>query len=99
MIRSQRYFFVYILSNFKRNVLYTGITSNLLRRVWEHKEVVVEGFTNYYQVHDLLYFETYDDPQTAIAREKQIKKWSRRKKNVLIAKQNPTLKDLYPTLV
>jgi len=59
----------------------------------------VEGFTNDYQVHDLLYFETYDDPKTAIAREKQIKNWTRRKKNILIAKQNPTLKDLYPTLV
>jgi len=99
MKREQRYFFVYILSNFKRNVLYTGVTSNLLRRVWEHKEGIVEGFTNDYQVHDLLYFETFDDPKTAIAREKQIKNWTRRKKNVLIAKQNPTLKDLYSTLV
>lgn len=99
MILSQRYFFVYILSNFKRNVFYTGVTSNLLRRVWEHKEGIVDGFTNDYQVHDLLYFETYDDPKIAIAREKQIKNWNRRKKNVLIAKQNPTLKDLYPTLV
>lgn len=99
MIRRQRYFFVYILSNFKRNVLYTGVTSNLLRRVWEHKEGIVEGFTDDYQVHDLLYFEMYDDPKTAIAREKQIKNWNRRKKNVLIAKQNPTLKDLYSTLV
>ncbi len=99
MIRRHRYFFVYILSNFKRNVLYTGVTSNLLRRVWEHKEGIVEGFTNDYQVHDLLYFETYDDPKTAIAREKQIKNWTRKKKNVLITKQNPTLKDLYLTLV
>src|SRR3989338_10875087 len=83
MIRRQRCFFVYVLSNFKRNVLYIGVTSNLLRRVWEHKEGIVEGFTNDYQVHDLLYFETYDDPQTAIAREKRIKNWTRRKKNVI----------------
>ena len=87
------------MSNRKRNVLYIGITGNLTKRVYEHKEGIYEGFTAIYKVKDLLYYESYDDPNTAIAREKQLKNWSRRKKNALIAKTNPTLKDLYPTLI
>lgn len=99
MTSGNKRYFVYILSNFKRNVLYVGVTNNLIRRVYEHKENMIDGFTKDYQVHDLLYFEEYGDPKTTIAREKQIKNWTRRKKNALIAKQNPTLKDLYKTLI
>ena len=99
MSKRQRYFFVYILSNYKRNVLYIGITGNLIKRVWEHKKELVEGFSKKYHVHDLVYFDVSDDPQTAVQREKQLKKWSRKKKNALIAKLNPTLKDLYPTII
>ena len=99
MASGNKRYFVYILSNFKRTVVYVGITNNLIRRVYEHKENMVDGFTKDYQVHDLLYFEDYEDPKIAIAREKQIKNWTRRKKNALIASQNPTLKDLYKSLI
>ncbi|MFH1601501.1 MAG: GIY-YIG nuclease family protein [Candidatus Shapirobacteria bacterium] len=91
----QKQFFVYILSNFKRNVLCIGVTSNLRKRVWEHRQDLVQGFTKKYQVHDLLYYEVFTDSMLAIAREKQLKKWNRRKKNALIATTNPKLKDLY----
>ena len=95
----QRYFFVYMMSNRKRNVLYTGITGNLIKRVYEHKQGLYGGFTAEYNVSDLLYYEVYEDPKYAIEREKQLKRWTRKKKNALIAKINPTLKDLYPTLI
>ena len=98
-VNSRNQFYVYILSNHKRNVLYIGVTGNLIKRVYEHKKELVEGFTEQYKVHDLLYYETYDFVIEAIAREKQLKNWSRRKKNVLIAKSNSTLKDLYPSLL
>lgn len=96
---SSVHFFVYILMNHKRNVVYIGITRNLIKRVWEHKNDLISGFTKTYRVHDLIYYEVFADPTAAIAREKQLKKWTRKKKNALIAKMNPTLKDLYPTLV
>jgi putative endonuclease len=92
-------FYVYILSNHKRTVLYIGVTNNLVKRVGEHRQDLVEGFTKTYRVHDLIYFETYKDSLTAIEREKQIKNWTRRKKNALISLLNPTLKDLYPEIV
>ena len=91
-------YFIYMMSNRKRKVLYTGVTSSLLRRVWEHKNEVVKGFTKKYKVHDLVYYEKFDNPEAAIAREKQIKSWSRRSKNKLIASTNPNLLDLYDTL-
>lgn len=96
---SEKQFYVYILSNYKRNVLYTGVTSNLPKRTYEHKNGVIEGFTKDYKVHDLIYYETYENAESAIEREKQLKRWSRIKKNTLIAKANPSLKDLYPTIV
>jgi len=98
-MRKERYFFVYIMSNFKRNVLYIGITNNLAKRAWEHKNNLVEGFTMKYQVHDLIYYEVFENPQIAIEREKQLKKWGRKKKNALIAKLNPELEDLYSSIV
>ena len=88
-----------MLSNYKRNVLYIGVTGNLVKRIWEHKEELVEGFTKKYHIHDLVYFEFFDNPESAIKREKQLKKWSRKKKNTLVAKLNPTLKDLYFTII
>lgn len=87
------------MSNFKRNVLYVGVTNNLQKRVWQHKQNLVKGFTQRYQVHDLIYYETFSDPNSAIEREKQIKSWSRKKKDGLIKKSNPELKDLYPEIV
>lgn len=87
------------MSNYRRTVLYTGVTSNLIKRVYEHKEEVVESFTKEYHLHDLMYYEVYEDPDTALEREKQIKRWSRKKKDRLIMKFNPELKDLYSSLV
>jgi len=68
---------VYILSNQRNRTLYTGVTSNLLKRIWEHKNHLIEGFTKKYHVHQLVYFEIHGDMRTAITREKQIKKWRR----------------------
>jgi len=93
-----RQYFVYILSNYLNTVLYTGITNNLCKRVWEHKQEFVPGFTKKYHLHNLIYYEQYLDPLTAIEREKQLKRWNRKKKNKLIDKMNPALKDLYPGL-
>lgn len=76
-----------------------GVTNDLKRRVWEHKQNLVKGFTQKYQVHDLVYYETFSDPTSAIEREKQIKSWSRAKKDRLIKTLNPTLKNLYPEII
>lgn len=89
-----KHFYVYILSNFTKTVLYIGVTSNIIKRVWEHKKDLVAGFTQRYQVHDLVYFETYEDPMSAIEREKQIKNYSRKKKEQIILEFNPKLEDL-----
>lgn len=94
-----RYFYVYIMSNYRRTVLYIGVTSNLIKRVCEHKEGAVESFTQEYNLHDLMYYEIYEDPNNALKREKQLKRWSRKKKDRLIMSSNPELKDLYSTLV
>lgn len=95
----QKTYYVYILSNYTRTVLYTGITNNLIRRVWEHKQNLIEGFTKKYQVHFLIYYEATENPTAAIEREKQIKSWSRSRKDKLIKSTNPTLEDLYPRLL
>lgn len=87
-------YYVYILSNWDDSVLYVGVTGNLPRRLYEHKNGLVEGFTKKYHVHKLVYFENTSDVYSAISREKQLKKWSRRKKNVLISGMNPQWKDL-----
>ncbi|PIV08549.1 excinuclease ABC subunit C [Candidatus Roizmanbacteria bacterium CG17_big_fil_post_rev_8_21_14_2_50_39_7] len=89
---------VYILSNRSNTVLYTGITNNLKRRVFEHKQKIVEGFTKKYNVDKLVYFEVYNDPQSAIEREKQIKNLLRKKKELLINKENSEWYDLYDKL-
>ena len=78
--------------------LYTGVTSNLKKRIWEHKEKVIEGFTKNYNINRLIFFEIYNDPDNAILREKQIKAGSRIKKVKLITGINPEWKDLYDKL-
>ena len=88
-------FYIYILSNKENGVLYIGITNNLEKRVWEHKEKVVKGFTNKYNVDKLVYYEIANGPTNAIAREKQLKAGSRKKKLDLISKFNPRWVDLY----
>jgi putative endonuclease len=88
-------YYVYILTNKAGTVLYTGVTNDLQRRVYEHKEKFVEGFTKRYNVTLLVYYEIFDDPTNAIAREKQIKGGSRQKKLDLIKALNPHWNDLY----
>ena len=90
----QRTYYVYILSNKRKNVLYTGITGNLQGRVYEHKDKLLEGFTSRYNVDRLVYYEEFGDVYEAIAREKQIKNWHRQWKLDLIKKRNPTFVDL-----
>ena len=85
---------VYILSNWDDSVIYIGVTGNLPRRLYEHRNGLVEGFTKKYNVHKLVYYEDTTDVYSAISREKQLKGWSRKKKNDLITKVNPEWKDL-----
>jgi len=86
-------FWVYILAS-RHRTLYTGVTGDLKRRLFEHREGITQGFTKKYNVHRLVYFEQADDPTAAITREKQIKGWARRKKLALIEERNPDWKDL-----
>ena len=92
-------YYVYILASQRNGTLYIGVTSNLIKRVYEHKNNLVGGFTQKYDVHRLVYFETTDDINNAIRREKQIKKWNRDWKIELIEKNNPDWRDLYFDLV
>ena len=89
---------VYILASKRNGTLYTGVTSDLLKRIWEHKNNFIDGFTKKYQVHLLVYFELHEDMQTAITREKQIKKWNRKWKINLIEEQNPQWDDLWDNI-
>jgi len=89
-----RRFYVYIMTNPRNTVLYSGVTNNLARRVQEHKEKLVEGFTKKYNITKLVYFETFDDPHSAIAREEQLKGGSRQKKLDLVNGANPEWRDL-----
>jgi putative endonuclease len=91
--------FVYILFSEKNGTLYTGVTSNLVKRVYEHKQKLVDGFTKKYNVDKLGYFEIYESIEQAIEREKQIKAGSRKKKIDLIEKENPSWKDLYSSII
>ena len=86
---------VYILANERRGTLYTGVTSNLLRRVWQHKSGAAESFTKRYGIHALVWYESHETMESAIAREKSIKSWQRVWKLELIEKGNPTWRDLY----
>ncbi|TAK78239.1 MAG: GIY-YIG nuclease family protein [Gammaproteobacteria bacterium] len=88
-------YYIYLLTNQHGNVLYTGVTNNLIRRVYEHKNKLQKGFTERYNVDRLVYYEAYSNIADAITREKQIKGWSRKKKNELINQLNPKWDDLY----
>jgi putative endonuclease len=89
---------VYILASKRNGTLYVGVTSNLAKRVWEHKNDLVESFTNKYGVHALVYFEQFGDMAAAIARERQLKKWNRAWKIRLIENKNSEWTDLYEGL-
>ncbi len=95
----QKQYYVYILTNYTNSVLYAGVTNNLIRRVYEHKNNLVAGFTQKYNVHKLVYYEIFQDPENAIKREKAIKNLLRRKKIELIKSQNPEFSDLYSTIL
>ncbi|KRP90707.1 GIY-YIG nuclease [Bradyrhizobium yuanmingense] len=90
--------YVYILASRKHGTLYIGVTNDLVRRVYQHRTKTVPGFTSKYGVDKLVLFEIYDDPATAITREKELKKWRRDWKTRLIEEQNPNWDDLYPGL-
>jgi putative endonuclease len=90
---------VYTISNQHRNVLYIGVTSDLIKRIYQHKSGQIEGFSKDYNCHDLLYYELHETMEAAILREKQLKGWSRIKKERLITTQNPERIDLYPSIL
>ncbi|SCY16546.1 GIY-YIG nuclease family protein [Nitrosospira sp. Nsp13] len=90
---------VYILASKRNGTLYIGVTSNLVKRVWEHKQNLGEGFAQKYGVHTLVYFEMHDEMTEAIRREKQLKKWNRLWKIELIEKINPGWRDLWQGIV
>ncbi len=90
-------YYVYILSNWDDSVLYIGVTNNLSRRLYEHRNHLADGFTSKYNVHKLVYFESTSDVRSAIEREKQLKGWRRSKKDELITKTNPNWADLSAT--
>ena len=90
---------VYILTNGPNGVLYIGVTADLPRRIWEHREGIFDGFTKRYKLKRLVWFEVHDDIRTAIQREKTMKQWSRAWKTAAIERENPDWQDLYPTLV
>jgi len=95
---NRKQYYVYIMTNKINTVLYTGVTSDLKKRIWEHKEKVIDGFTKNYNINKLIFFEIYNDPENAILREKQIKAGPRTKKVELIIRINPEWKDLYDNL-
>ena len=93
-----RHFYVYILASRKHGTIYIGVTNDLIRRVYEHKQKLVPGFTKDYDVDKLVYYEIFDDPESAIVREKRLKRWKRDWKIVLIEDSNPNWDDLYSEL-
>lgn len=97
MIKSQ--FYVYILTNYTNTVLYIGVTNNLVKRVWEHKNSVVQSFTSKYKVNKLVYFEIFQTSYEAITREKQLKGGSRKKKIDLINSINSNWEELYDQII
>ena len=94
-----KHYFVYILASKRNGTLYIGVTNDLIRRAYEHRNDLIEGFTQKYKVHSLAYYEMTNDIKSAIEREKRLKKWNRKWKLELIEKVNPQWKDLYGELV
>ena len=90
----QKTYYVYILTTWNHRVMYVGVTNNLTRRLYEHKNELIDGFTKRYHVHKLVYYEITGDPVSAIAREKEIKGWTRDKKNTLVESKNPNWEEI-----
>jgi putative endonuclease len=92
-------YYVYILASDRNGTLYVGVTDNLIRRVWEHKNSINKGFTKKYSIHLLVWYEVHQEIEQAIIREKQLKKWNRNWKLELIEKYNPNWDDLYNKII
>ena len=93
-------YYVYMMTKQYRNVLYTGVTNDLIRRVYEHRNhLIKDSFTARYHITKLVYFEATEDVRSALEREKQIKSWKRARKDALVESQNPTWEDQYPTIL
>ena len=92
-------FCVYILASQRNGTLYVGVTSNLIKRIWEHKEGLADGFTKKYNVKNLVYYEQHENAESAIHREKRLKEWKRQWKLALIEKFNPDWDDLYNSIL
>ena len=92
-------FYVYILASKRNGTLYTGVTSNLIQRVWQHKHDVIQGFTRKYNVKTLVYYEVHKNVESALTREKKIKRWRRSWKLELIENSNPGWRDLYEDIL
>jgi putative endonuclease len=92
-------YYVYILASQRNGTLYIGFTNNLIKRIYEHKHSIINGFTKKYNVYMLVYYETSNDVESAIRREKQLKKWNRKWKLALVEKENPKWKDLSEELM
>ncbi len=90
---------VYLLASKKNGTLYIGVTSDPIKRIWQHKNKVADGFTQEYDVHRLVYYELFDDIEEAILREKRLKKWNRAWKIKLIEKSNPEWEDLWGRII
>lgn len=97
MYNKKRYY-IYILASKQNGTLYIGVTNNLIRRIYEHKNDSIDGFTKLHKVHKLVYYEEYNDIELAIQREKQLKKWNRKWKLRIIEERNPKWRDLYEEL-
>jgi len=92
-------YYIYILTNWDNTVMYIGVTSDLMRRLYEHKNKIYDGFTEKYNLNKLVYLELFFEVEAAIRREKEIKKWRREKKNNLVESKNPDWKDLSLELI
>ena len=95
MKRQLHYYFVYIMAKARNSTFYVGITSDLQKRVWEHKNEVADSFTKKHNIKNLVYYEIFDNPENAIRREKRLKKWNRSWKMKVIEEMNPNWEDLY----
>ena len=95
---AEKQFYVYIMARGCNSTFYVGMTSNLPKRAWEHKNGVADGFTKKYGIKNLVYYEVFDDPENAIKREKQLKKWKRLWKMRIIEEMNPDWEDLYDSI-
>ena len=96
---TKKQFFIYIMTNKRKGTLYIGVTSDLPARVWQHKSNLIEGFTEKYKLHKLVYYEQHENIYSAIKREKQMKKWQRQWKLEIVEKLNPHWKDLYEEII